>query len=89
MRESPFEKARAAAAYALGTIQGEDNVQALLEGLKDSHWMVRAKAAEALGELGAPEADGALKIAAEEDSDWNVRAVAQAALNKLQQQASG
>jgi HEAT repeat protein len=83
LRESSSEKSRAAAAQSLGAIPGEGNVQALLEALKDSHWSVRAKAAEALGRLGDPQAQPALKIAAEEDLDWNVQAVAQAALHKL------
>lgn len=83
LKESPYEKTRAAAARALGAIPGQDNAQALMESLEDSSWEVRAKAAEALGELGSNEALQALQTVATEDEDWNVKAVAQAALKKL------
>lgn len=86
LKESPFAKSRAAAAQALGNIQGGEHLQALVDALKDSHWSVRAKAAGALGQLGSPEAEPALKAASGEDADWNVRVVAQAALKNLASQ---
>jgi len=87
LKESSSEKVRAAAAEALGSILRQNGAatlpEALLEALKDSHWTVRAKAAEALGQLGNPDARQALKLVAEQDEDWNVQAVARAAADKL------
>lgn len=82
LKDSPYNRGRAAAAQALGSFQGEENVRTLTEALKDPAWEVRARAAEALGQLGNQEAVQAL-TAASKDENWNVQAVVQAALNKL------
>jgi hypothetical protein len=61
---------------------GAPAVPALIQALGDSDWDVRRAAAEALGDLGDPQAIPAL-IKALGDSDWVVRRASAEALGKL------
>ncbi|GAI56500.1 unnamed protein product, partial [marine sediment metagenome] len=78
---SPLQD-RALAAFRLGE-QGDDaTVRALINALKDKHWRVRDRAAEALYKLRDPRAVGAL-IKALDDPVWRVRFWAAKALGRL------
>jgi HEAT repeats/PBS lyase HEAT-like repeat len=66
---------------ALKNFPSEDVVDLLIQGLKDSFWKVRVKAAESLGELGSKEAVEILIYKSENDPD--IRNVRSASLNAL------
>ncbi len=74
---------RILAARALRSTDAEKkSVTALIEVLKDDHWLVRTTAAETLGILEAPSAVGALKKALDDGSS-SVRGAAAEALGEL------
>lgn len=87
--DSPF--VRAAAAEAMGNIpfSGNEELDALMEGLKDEAWEVRSRAAKALGQAGRKEAAAALADTAANDEDWNVRTMAEAALGRVASEDQG
>lgn len=87
LESSDSSRVRACAAEALGNFSGDEEnsrtVHSLIAALKDEAWEVRARAAEALGQIGSRQSASALADAAENDDDWNVRTIAKAALNNL------
>jgi ParB-like chromosome segregation protein Spo0J len=66
---------------------GAPAVPALIQALGDSGWDVRRAAAEALGDLGDPQAIPAL-IKALGDSGWDVRRAARQAIQQIETKQS-
>ncbi|MEP6802112.1 MAG: HEAT repeat domain-containing protein [Acidobacteriota bacterium] len=77
------EGVRARTASALGEAHLGAAVDPLVSALGDQSVSVRARAVEALGEIGDPRARAALEKSARRDPDSQVRASAAAALKKL------
>lgn len=92
LESSASSRVRACAAEALGSLSTDEDknetVHSLTAALRDEAWEVRARAAEALGQIGGQESVSALADAAANDDDWNVRTIAEAALNSLSSGAS-
>jgi len=83
------EGVRARTAFALGEARLGAAVDPLVSALGDRSLSVRARAAEALGEIGDPRARSALEKSARSDPDSGVRASAAAALKKLRATGTG
>jgi HEAT repeat protein len=83
LAKDPDEGVRATTAAALGAARAGAAVDALLAALSDPSISVRARAIEALGEIGDPRARVALQRVAAKDPDQAVRRTAAAALKKL------
>jgi HEAT repeat protein len=83
------EGVRARTAFALGEARLGAAVDPLVSALGDRSLSVRARAAEALGEIGDPRARSALEKSARSDPDSGVRASAAAALEKLRTTGTG
>lgn len=83
LKEDPDPGVRALTANALGQMHDAAVVPLLVAALGDASALVRARAAEALGETGMEGGRAALEEVAASDPDDGVRATAKAALRRL------
>ncbi len=71
-------------AVALGNLGGSDTIPSLIQALEDIETLVRRHAAWALGQIGGPQAELALRQATQTETDPFLREEIQAALAKAQ-----
>ena len=82
---NPNLEMRIAAIQALGTVDDEESLNTLIMVLRERDPVIRANAAEALGNLGNLRAKEFVRKLSVNDEDENVREKALAAVNKLQE----
>jgi hypothetical protein len=83
LRDDRSYKVRLEAARQLGALRQHRSIPALVDALSDSHPMVRATAATALGKLADPESRAAVERLATRDADETVRRIATRALGNI------